>query len=442
MTLVLDIRFEGVDAPVGKLARLDSGASSFRYAPDYLALSNALPVSMSLPLRAEPFGDVETRAVFSNLLHENDLLEQVQARHGLARDDFVALLFHLGGDCPGALSCVPEGAPAIKTPGLLSADYDLLPPETVNDIAARLARKEPLPEEAQDPSPIAGVQRKIALVLTPDGRFALPKKGLRVPTTHILKVPPQREADLEAAAARLALSCGLDAVLPEVRDLSGVRALLLPRFDRRLDDAGRVFRIHQEDFAQALGLPSHLKYERHGERPRVFDTAAIATVLDRTALPALARRDFILSVFFNLAIGNTDNHAKNYALLYDAGGPAPRLAPLYDLQPVRLNANYTHTLAFRLGGCEDAAQLDLEAFRRLLLVFGLRRAAATRFVKNDIATLLLTIDKGLDSELKGLKDFADLAGGEIRRVANALELDLPLQPRDHFAARAGGWAAS
>ncbi|WP_073144484.1 hypothetical protein [Litoreibacter ascidiaceicola] len=39
------------------------------------------------------------------------------------------------------------------------------------------------------PSPLAGVQGKVALARMSDGRFALPKSGLNAPTTHILKLP-------------------------------------------------------------------------------------------------------------------------------------------------------------------------------------------------------------------------------------------------------------
>jgi serine/threonine-protein kinase HipA len=49
-----------------------------------------------------------------------------------------------------------------------------------------------------------------------------------------------------------------------VVEIGEIEALLVRRFDRALDRDGRVARLHQEDFAQALGLPAALKYERRG----------------------------------------------------------------------------------------------------------------------------------------------------------------------------------
>src|SRR3546814_8794425 len=46
-----------------------------------------------------------------------------------------------------------------------------------------------------------------------------------------------------------------------VRDQS---FLLIERYDRTRDADGRLVRLHQEDFAQALGVPSQRKYASEG----------------------------------------------------------------------------------------------------------------------------------------------------------------------------------
>jgi serine/threonine-protein kinase HipA len=55
----------------------------------------------------------------------------------------------------------------------------------------------------------------------------------------------------------------------------------------------------------------------------------------------------------NLAVGNTDNHAKNHALIYR--GNTPELAPLYDVIPVLLHRNVTHEFGFKFG---NAAEME------------------------------------------------------------------------------------
>jgi serine/threonine-protein kinase HipA len=439
----LEVWLEQFKEPVGQLASTSGGDTSFSYTEGYLGRPDKLPVSLALPLKGGQFNDLETRAFFDNLLPENDQLNQVMERYGLMRTDIVGLLSHLGADCPGAISCIPPGQGPIKVPGILSTDYDLLEDTDVNEIVQRLADREPLPNEVRDPSPLAGVQRKIALTSLDIGRFGIPKPGTRVPTTHILKVPRRnkgREAFLEAAAAQLALTIGLEAAIPEVLEFEGLSALLVPRFDRYVDADGTVRRAHQEDFAQALGLPAALKYERYGDGNRRFDAGSIHKLLDFTSEPAKSKRDFLLITVFNLLVGNTDNHAKNHALLYDVG-TSPRLSPLYDIIPVKLDSSVIHDLAFKIGSAErfnDMSHADLFVFFEL---FGLSKAAANRFVNDNIAQMITTIDQATGAfAAQGLKDFDDLIGQECLWLIELLKIDLSIRQRDHFVSRGGGWS--
>lgn len=54
---------------VGTL-RLEKGRLSFTYTKEYLARSNVVSLSASLPLQNEPFDDLQTRPFFSGLLPE------------------------------------------------------------------------------------------------------------------------------------------------------------------------------------------------------------------------------------------------------------------------------------------------------------------------------------------------------------------------------------
>ena len=122
MSREIDVFLEGTEPPVGRLTGDDQGALTFRY--------NAgadRPLSLALPLREERFKDSEARAFFDNLLQENASLEDVMARHGVDRSDIAGLLFHLGRDCPGAISCVPAGEGPGKSPGRFDEDYEFLP---------------------------------------------------------------------------------------------------------------------------------------------------------------------------------------------------------------------------------------------------------------------------------------------------------------------------
>jgi serine/threonine-protein kinase HipA len=432
----LTVWMDGVETPAGALIRGVHSESSFTYEPAYLAARGALPLSLALPLQAEPFGDAAARAFFANLLPENRQLQRVMEREGLARDDVVGLLHHLGADCAGSVSCLPVGDPPVKTPGDLAADYQPLSDRELAHIVRRLQEDRRLPAEMRDPSPVAGVQSKIALTRLPDGGFALPREGVRAPTTHIIKVPAKRDsrdAKREEAAAVLAAAVGLEVSIPTALSIDGVDALLIERFDR-LVEGGTVRRIHQEDFAQALGLPSELKYQRNGRPGRWFDAESATEVLDATRSPDAARLAFLTATLFNLCIGNTDNHAKNHALLYDAAGP-PRLAPLYDLLPIRLSAGFTHELAFRIGDAthfDDMSGDDLRSFFRTM---GVADEDLSLVVAEVVKPLIEGLERASPSlRSAGLKSFDDLLGREMEALAEKLTMTTAVEPRDYFPA--------
>lgn len=438
--LSLDVWFDGHPTPVGRLDALESNALAFRYTDDFAATGQS--ISLSLPVGTELVSDPLTRAFFDNLLPENDQMQRVIDREGLDRAAIVDILQHVGADCPGAISCLPVGAPPIKVPGDLAQDYRVLEAQEMALIVQRLADRQPLPADIVDPSPVAGVQSKLAITLLSGGRFALPAEGRKVPTTHILKVPRRAEtaeALQEDSACTLARACGFDVSNSRHIQVEGLDALLIERFDRFVVD-GTVFRLHQEDFAQALGLPASLKYERRGSEGRKFDTAAARSVLDRLSNPALARETFLLATLFNLAIGNTDNHAKNFGVLYGLRGER-LLAPLYDLLPIRLHGRYTHEFAYNLGGAshfDDMTRAQMEAF---LGEFGLDGARARRFIEGPVREMLATIEARAPLLRKiGQRFFDDLIGRELAHLTELLGLAMEIGARDYFEPVAqGGW---
>jgi serine/threonine-protein kinase HipA len=211
---------------------------------------------------------------------------------------------------------------------------------------------------------------------------------------------------------------------------------LIERFDRRVE-RGIVTRIHQEDFAQALGFSSELKYERRGKPGRRFDIEAALSVLDRTDRPEEARLAFVMATLFNLCIGNADNHAKNHALLYDTGG-SPRFAPLYDMLPIRLDSRYNHQLAFNIGKAtlfDEMTADDLESF---LSTCGVDDMA--EFVEQAVVPFIDRLEAATGTlRSLGLKLFDDLIGRETDRLVELLSAAVALRERDFFTDQGGGW---
>ena len=95
--------------PVGRLEEVDAG-TRFTYDPQYLAQPNAVPVSWTLPLRAEPYVAMGLHPFFENLLPEGWLLEISTSKLKIGRDDGFGLLLSTCADCVGAVEILPEAA--------------------------------------------------------------------------------------------------------------------------------------------------------------------------------------------------------------------------------------------------------------------------------------------------------------------------------------------
>jgi len=79
----------------------------FTYLPQYLADPQASPVSLLLPLRAEPYEDKRLFPFFDGLIPEGWLLEIAENSWKLKPRDRMGLLLTCCRDCIGAVGVVP-----------------------------------------------------------------------------------------------------------------------------------------------------------------------------------------------------------------------------------------------------------------------------------------------------------------------------------------------
>lgn len=361
---------------------------SFSYAPAYLESPVAIPLSVSLPLRPEPFAGAIVRNWFCNLLPEGGVRLAIEARLRLPpRDDF-ALLAAIGGECAGA---VAVGAPAAAVGGD-SVDLETL---LVDD--TEMGDGDWALYGAPRRLSLAGAQDKLAVIVDGEGRIRLPAVG--EPSTHLLKPDSLRFRglrELEALGLALATAVGLDAAPARPLAVGGRHALLIERYDRRLDE-GIVQRLHQEDFCQALGYPGELKYEAQGGP----GLAAISQLLRRLALGPTALQGLLDAVVFNALIGNADAHAKNLSLLVDPVGRR-RLAPLYDLVPT---VALPETLvdrepALRIGAATRIEAITADDWRRFARATGYAPGFVLRRV-GSLADAVLAALPGVLADLSG-----------------------------------------
>jgi serine/threonine-protein kinase HipA len=87
----------------------EAGAGSrFTYDRDWVALgASATPVSVTMPVRAEPYESKGLLPFFENLLPEGWLLELSTKRLKISKDDAFGLLLATCADCIGAVEILP-----------------------------------------------------------------------------------------------------------------------------------------------------------------------------------------------------------------------------------------------------------------------------------------------------------------------------------------------
>ena len=93
----------------GELSQFDDGTTRFRYDAAWLQASDARPVSLTMPLRADPYESRGLHPFFANLLPEGWLLDITLLRTKIARDDGFSLLAATCRDCMGEVEIVVEG---------------------------------------------------------------------------------------------------------------------------------------------------------------------------------------------------------------------------------------------------------------------------------------------------------------------------------------------
>ena len=124
----------------------------------------------------------------------------------------------------------------------------------------------------------------------------------------------------------MAAALGL-AAQATILQAEGRSAIAVLRYDRRLGRQGQLVRLHQEDFAQANGLPPGRKIRARAALPGLdLKTLPRPGVMSARAMrwPCSIRSSSTSSS------RTTDAHAKNYSLILPLAEP-PRLAPLYDV---------------------------------------------------------------------------------------------------------------
>lgn len=381
----------------GELRRGPSRMMTFRYEPAWVD-GNGFAISQSMPLdRGESaIDDERAHHFFANLLPEGAARDNLVRRTRVPDDDF-DLLRAFGAECAGALLILPGGQEP-DSPGY--QDYDPIDDGGMADLlfeqgwTFRRYQGNPAPRLS-----LAGAQNKTSVAVL-DGEFYQPRGT--APSTHIVKFDSLEYSNVlayECFATMLAGSIGLPVVEFELRKAGRDFFALVKRYDRAPGNDGRISRLHQEDFCQALGYGSRAKYESDGGPTfaRCYELVRDVSDAPLDDLSSLLRWQI-----FNVLAGNSDGHAKNLSLLYRRDG-STRLAPFYDLVPTRAIENLDHSLAMRVGPMRDPGNVGRSHWRSL--------ASDCRVSARVVFSLVKEIAESLATNTRWIrKRFEDLHG--------------------------------
>ena len=384
---------------VGQLIQDDGGQMTFKYAASWLGKPEPIALSRSLPLREETFTQKECRGFFGGTLPEEDNRKVIARILGISDKNDFAMLEQIGGECAGAISFLPEDE---EIPDDDDRYRDLADAELAK-ILRELPRRPLMAGEDGIRLSLAGAQDKIAVRID-DGKISIPRGS--APSSHVLKPAIDTYEGVvfnEAFCMALARAGGLNAAPVDIGKVEDIDYLLVERYDRIRDGAGNIQRLHQEDFCQALGIPSEIKYQSEGGPSLVncFDL-----IRDASSAPALDLIAMLDAVIFNLLIGNHDAHAKNFSLLY-MPDRSIRLAPLYDLVSTVYYEELTDKMAMKIGKQPESALIRPEDVDQFAADAGLGAALARARIPA-LANRLLEEIRGIDKPNPVSEDVAKL----------------------------------
>ena len=379
MKLDIYIEIREKEYHAGTIETNDIGEAVFSYDEIYMKKPEAVPISVNLPFINEPYSAGRTRTFFEGLLPEGFTRRTVAHFIHAEESDYLKILYALGKECIGAIRVAESDDEEIRE------DYKKISMREMKQLANEGAEKSAEIVSKSHLS-LTGASGKVGLYFDNQrGKWYLPTGT--APSTHIVK---QSHVRLNAIVVNEQLSMltakKLGIEVPETfvintGDYQDADILLASnRYDRTMAGSARAIsgltrpmRLHQEDFAQALGIPSADKYEPGDAQymKKAFDliqAVSVSPIEDRMKLWEM--------IVFDFLIGNTDAHLKNFSLLYNEDGRGIRLAPAYDLVSTTVYTQSTKDMAFRIGGVHSINQMKRDTFLEAAEMVGMGKHIA------------------------------------------------------------------
>ena len=370
-SVILEI--QGKQVTVGYIEGESFDDARFQYDEEYLSRDDSKAISISLPIQKDPFSAERTRIFFDGLLPEGFMRKTIAGNMHFDERDYLSILYYLGKECLGAIRIGEVGDEHENGYEAISADQ-------VRQLAAEGAtRSSELVIKTH--LSLTGASGKVGLYYDGENdRWYLPS-GI-APSTHIVKQSHIRLDGIvtnEQLSMMTAEKCGID--IPEsfiINMGKGIDSEVLfatKRYDRIINNESEIisglrrpFRLHQEDFAQALGIAAADKYEKDGEN---YAIKMFGLIRNHSGNPLEDQLRLWRRIVFDYVIGNTDAHIKNFSLLYSYDFGEKRLSPAYDIISTVIYEATTREMSFNIGGKKSLDELKKDDFRILASQVGI-----------------------------------------------------------------------
>ena len=370
-----------------KVGMLEDSLTAPTFSSDATYLDSEDPVAISshLPLGADGFDSDSTRAFFSGLIPEGQLNRDLERRARAERNDYFKVLDLVNNEPVGALLFSREG----ELPKL-EESYEELGFDSVEKLAVSPA------EVAFDLAlesriSLAGAQAKIGLYHSggdPTSGWYLPHGA--APSTHILKAcSPSFPGETVCEAMCVRAAALMDLPAEEcflIRPSKGEPIIAVKRFDRVEPEGARLVdglpvprRLHQEDMCQAKGISREMKYEPTG----VNYLNLISSIVRRRSTNQMEDRFMVGYLqLFDYAVGNCDNHLKNWSLVWNEDWREIRLAPLYDAVCTTVYPQLVREMGVSFGGSRRIDDVNREMVIECLSECGMPRGIAVGMISD------------------------------------------------------------
>ncbi len=363
----------------------------FKYTKEWQ--KSGYPISPHLPLSSE-IPTANTQWYLRNLFPEGEMLGTLLTHLHLSITNTFGIIRILGSDTSGSLLFLSSN----QSPPISSSLRII----TSAEIEERLDKQDEYSLIFWDGKPrlsMAGVQDKINVTINTDGQIGFGEGKLI--STHILKFEKQKLSHLvinEYVTMQLAKQCGIQVANIELMRFGKYPALLIERFDRKLQASDDVMRRHVIDGCQALNLPPEYKYERNFGSGRdvahIRDGASLVKLFDfanQCSNPADTKNKILDWVIFNLLIYNYDAHGKNISFFVGKNGIS--LTPFYDLVNIKMYPQFDNEMAMALGDDFDGETIKAYQLADFADSCQLSRPYLVKRLKIMTSTLLSILDK-------------------------------------------------